>query len=59
MAVSKALKGKSKSPATIAKIKEARAKQVITTIQITCPHCGLEGRSNMRRWHFDKCKDKV
>lgn len=25
---------------------------------VTCPHCGLEGRSNMRRWHFDNCKAK-
>jgi hypothetical protein len=25
---------------------------------VTCPHCGLEGRSNMQRWHFDNCKKK-
>lgn len=25
---------------------------------ITCPHCGLEGRSNMQRWHFNNCKHK-
>lgn len=25
---------------------------------VTCPHCGLEGRSNMQRWHFDNCKAK-
>ena len=25
---------------------------------ITCPHCGLEGRSNMQRWHFDNCKKR-
>jgi len=24
----------------------------------TCPHCGLEGRSNMKRWHFDNCRKK-
>jgi hypothetical protein len=25
--------------------------------QITCPHCGKTGgNSNMKRWHFDKCK---
>jgi hypothetical protein len=25
---------------------------------VTCPHCGLEGRSNMQRWHFDNCKKR-
>jgi group I intron endonuclease len=26
---------------------------------VTCPHCGLAGGGgNMRRYHFDKCKDK-
>lgn len=26
---------------------------------VTCPHCGLSGGGgNMRRYHFDKCKDK-
>lgn len=25
---------------------------------ISCPHCGLLGRSNMKRWHFDNCKNK-
>ena len=23
---------------------------------ITCPHCNLEGRSNMQQWHFDNCR---
>jgi hypothetical protein len=35
---------------------------VITKIsgsQITCPHCGKSGGViGMKRWHFDKCKDK-
>jgi hypothetical protein len=25
---------------------------------VMCPHCGLEGRSNMNRWHFNNCKKK-
>jgi hypothetical protein len=25
---------------------------------VTCPHCGFEGRANMKRWHFDNCKKK-
>jgi len=41
----------------IQKIKEARAKQVITTIQITCPHCGKRGGNRiMPRYHFNNCK---
>ena len=41
----------------IRKIKEARVKQVIVTIQVTCPHCGKEGGNRiMPRYHFDNCK---
>jgi 5-methylcytosine-specific restriction endonuclease McrA len=25
---------------------------------LTCPHCGKEGKANMTRYHFDKCKEK-
>lgn len=25
----------------------------------SCPYCGLEGRANMQRWHFDNCKEKA
>ena len=26
-------------------------------IKVSCPHCGKEGQlTNMKRWHFDKCK---
>jgi hypothetical protein len=25
---------------------------------VMCPHCGLEGRANMNRWHFNNCKKK-
>lgn len=39
------------------KIKEARSKQVIITVQITCPHCGKTGGNRiMPRYHFDNCK---
>lgn len=49
--------GRKNSPETIQKIKEARAKQVITTIQVTCPHCGkIGGNRIMPRYHFDNCK---
>lgn len=41
------------------KIKEARSKQVITTVQVTCPHCGKTGGNRiMPRYHFDNCKMK-
>ena len=49
--------GRTNSPETIQKIKEARAKQVITTIQVTCPYCGkIGGNRIMPRYHFDNCK---
>jgi hypothetical protein len=39
------------------KIKEARSKQVIVTVQVTCPHCGKTGGNRiMPRYHFDNCK---
>lgn len=41
------------------KIREARKKQVIETIQITCPHCGKTGGNRiMPRYHFNNCKFK-
>ena len=43
----------------ISKIQEARAKQVITTVQVTCPHCGKTGGNRiMPRYHFNNCKKK-
>jgi len=58
LSVSTALKGKSRSPETVQKIKEARSKQVITTVQITCPHCGKTGGNRiMPRYHFKNCKE--
>jgi hypothetical protein len=27
------------------------------SVKVSCPHCGKEGQlTNMKRWHFDKCK---
>lgn len=47
------------SEETRKKIKEARKKQVIETIQITCPHCGKTGGNRiMPRYHFNNCKFK-
>ena len=41
------------------KLREARAKQVIITKQVTCPHCGKTGGNRiMPRYHFDNCKKK-
>ena len=49
--------GKAKSLETIQRIKEARKKQVIVTVQVTCPHCGKVGGNRiMPRYHFDNCK---
>ena len=40
------------------KIKDARANQIITTTQVTCPHCGKTGGNRiMPRYHFDNCKE--
>ena len=47
------------SEETKTKIKEARAKQIIYTTQITCPHCGKTGGNRiMPRYHFDNCRLK-
>jgi hypothetical protein len=51
--------GKKKSLETIQKIKEARKRQVIETVQVTCPHCGkIGGNRIMPRYHFNNCKKK-
>lgn len=57
--IAEGAKGRKKSLEEIAKIKAARAKQVITTKQVTCPHCGKTGGNRiMPRYHFDNCKVK-
>lgn len=58
--------GKTHTPAAREKISEAhKGKQPwnkgITCKQdiLTCPHCGKEGgKGNMKRYHFDNCKNK-
>lgn len=46
-----------RSPEVIAKIRAARKTQVITTVQVSCPHCGKTGGNRiMPRYHFDNCK---
>ena len=60
-AMSKARKGKSTGPCSDVR-KEAISKALkgkSTLPLVTCPHCGLKGRSNMQRWHFDNCRKKV
>ncbi len=35
-------------------------KKRLKSPEVTCPHCSLQGSSNiMKRWHFDNCKHKV
>ena len=47
------------SEETKAKIKEARALQIITTKEVTCPHCGKTGGNRiMPRYHFNNCKSR-
>jgi rRNA maturation protein Nop10 len=57
--MSEAGKRRTVSEETKEKIKAARAKQIIFTVQITCPHCGKTGGNRiMPRYHFDNCKFK-
>jgi hypothetical protein len=41
------------------KVKEKISKGIADNWQRTiliCPHCGISGRQNMSRWHFNNCK---
>lgn len=60
-AMSIARKGKQTGPCSDIRKEAIKAalKGKSTLPLVTCPHCGLEGRSNMRRWHFDNCRKKV
>ena len=57
--------GKTHSDETKAKISAAKKgkpskKKGVPEKKIECPHCGLVGgQSNMKRWHFDNCKQKT
>jgi hypothetical protein len=60
LAMSLAHKGKKTGPCSDKRreaIKQA-LKGKHTLPLVTCPHCGLEGRSNMQRWHFNNCKKR-
>jgi len=59
-ALSKAKKGKKTGPCSDVRRESIRQALVgkHTLPLVACPHCGLEGRSNMKRWHFDNCKHK-
>jgi hypothetical protein len=60
-AMSEARKGKLSGPCSDVRKKAiSKALKGKSTLPlVTCPHCGLEGRSNMQRWHFDNCRKKV
>jgi hypothetical protein len=64
---SEAQKGRKKTPEQIEKTRQASLKSwaemkandsVPIRPMILCPHCGKEGKNNMRRYHFDNCKNK-
>lgn len=60
LALSKSKKGKKTGPCSDIRresIKRALAGKHTLPL-VTCPHCGLVGRSNMKRWHFDNCRNK-
>jgi hypothetical protein len=56
--ISNALKGRKREPFTESwkeALKEAKRNQPF----VTCPHCDLYGKGpNMKRYHFDNCKEK-
>lgn len=58
--LSKSKKGKKTGPCTEKRRASIQAalKGKHTLPLVTCPHCGLQGRSNMKRWHFDNCRNK-
>lgn len=68
--VSEVHKGKTISPEQISILREASKgkklsqehKNIISEVakrKSECPHCGIVGQNrNMKRWHFDRCKNK-
>jgi group I intron endonuclease len=57
-----AMKGKKKTITDAwrkaASVKTSNRNKVWNTIEYTCPHCSKVGKGpNMKRYHFDKCKD--
>jgi hypothetical protein len=67
--ISNTLKGRPLTPESIAKRsdtntgkkhKKHKPHKRWTCDKLVCPHCSLEGSSpGMKRYHFDKCKEKV
>jgi major membrane immunogen (membrane-anchored lipoprotein) len=61
LSMSKVRKGKSTGPCSdlrrMAISQSLKGKHTLPLV--TCPHCGLEGRSSMKRWHFDNCKKAI
>ena len=55
--MSEAHKGRVVSEESKKKMSEARKGK--PKPKVTCPHCGLTGgNSQMKRYHFDNCKNK-
>lgn len=57
--------GKKHTPEAIAALKRPKKDPSVyknrsqNTTKVTCPHCGKEGQLvNMKRWHFDRCRDQ-
>jgi hypothetical protein len=52
--------GKQKNPSGPRGPRGPTGKQKNPAPEVECPHCGLVGRiSNMNRYHFDNCKEKL
>jgi group I intron endonuclease len=57
--ISVALQGIPKTEAHKAALRVPK-KQKQPYTRVICPHCQIEGGTNvMKRWHFEKCKEKV
>ena len=63
----KSLKGKPKSKEHIeavsmalksSSVREKRSKTWSDKIEMVCPYCGKSGRHNMKRYHFENCKNR-
>ena len=63
--ISMSLKGHSVSKSTREKISKSLLGNIphnkgVADKKVKCPHCGKEGgRSIMKRWHFENCKNKL
>jgi len=59
--ISAATKGKPKSEETRAKISAAKKGKKLSSNRsiLICPHCNKASNNNMKRYHFDNCKQRV